>query len=147
MPLTFQVTIDCADPHVLAEWWSQTLGWPVEPTDEEFIRRMVAEGHATQADTRVHNGQLVWAEGQAISLPDAPEGAPCTRVLFMAVPEPRAVKNRVHLDVRATKEGTDLDAVRDDLLARGATFLWEGSEGPHRWYTMADPEGNEFCIT
>ena len=146
-PLTFQVTLDCADPHALAEWWSETLGWTVEPTDEAFIRQMVEAGHATEADTRVYNGQLVWATGAAISLPDAPDGSPCRRFLFQAVPEPRTAKNRMHLDVKVTP-GTDLDAARDALLARGATFLHEASEGPmHRWYTMADPEGNEFCIT
>jgi Glyoxalase-like domain len=28
----------------------------------------------------------------------------------------------------------------------GATVLYEGAQGPHRWTTMADPEGNEFCV-
>ncbi len=145
--LTFQVVLDCADPHPLADWWAETLGWQLEPSDEAFIRRMIAAGHASEADTTLHHGTLVWAEGQAIREPDAPEGSPCTRILFMAVPEAKAGKNRMHLDVRATREGTALDDARDALLARGATYLWEGSQGPHRWYTMADPEGNEFCLT
>jgi hypothetical protein len=29
----------------------------------------------------------------------------------------------------------------------GATFLHTGRQGPHTWVTMADPEGNEFCVT
>jgi hypothetical protein len=33
------------------------------------------------------------------------------------------------------------------LVARGATFLHDGQQGPQRWITMADPEGNEFCIS
>ena len=48
-PLEFQVTLDCADPHVLAEWWAETLGWDVEPTNEAFIRQMIAAGHASDA--------------------------------------------------------------------------------------------------
>jgi hypothetical protein len=44
----------------------------VEPTDEAFIRRMIAEGHASEEDTIVHNGSLVWKEGAAIRHPDAP---------------------------------------------------------------------------
>ncbi len=28
----------------------------------------------------------------------------------------------------------------------GARELWRGAQGPHRWVTMADPEGNEFCV-
>lgn len=146
-PLTFQVTLDCADPHTLADWWGETLGWQVEPSDEVFIRRMIAEGFASEADTKLHKGVLVWAEGQAIRQPVAPEGSPCTRILFVAVPGPKSGKNRMHLDVRATQAGAGLDVARDALLARGATFLWEASQGRHRWYTMADPEGNEFCLT
>jgi predicted enzyme related to lactoylglutathione lyase len=52
----------------------------------------------------------------------------------------------MHLDVRL-QPGSSLDEVRASLEARGATFLHEASQGPHRWFTMADPEGNEFCIS
>jgi hypothetical protein len=146
-PLSFQVVLDCADPHELAQWWAETMGWNLEPTNEDFIRRMIAEGYATEGDTRTWNGQLWWATGAAINQPEPPEGGACSRILFQKVPEPKAGKNRMHVDLRATATGPDLDAVREALLQRGATFLHEGSEGPHRWYTMADPEGNEFCIT
>ena len=33
------------------------------------------------------------------------------------------------------------------LVGLGATELWRGAQGPHEWVTLADPEGNEFCIT
>jgi hypothetical protein len=33
------------------------------------------------------------------------------------------------------------------LTARGATVLHHGQQGPYRWVTIADPEGNELCIT
>jgi hypothetical protein len=81
----FQVTADCADPHGLADWWAETLGWRVEPSDEAFIRRMIAEGYATEEDTTVHGGSLVWRSGAAINHPDGPDRAP--RVLFQLVPE------------------------------------------------------------
>jgi hypothetical protein len=32
------------------------------------------------------------------------------------------------------------------LKSLGATFLWEASQGPQSWVTLADPEGNEFCV-
>jgi hypothetical protein len=35
---------------------------------------------------------------------------------------------------------------RERLTASGATFLHRGSQGPHAWVTLADPEGNEFCL-
>ena len=141
MTSTVQVTIDSVDPHAQADWWAETLGWTVEAQDEDFIRRMVAEGHATEAETLVHNGHLVWRPGAAIV---PPAGVAAPRILFQAVPEERAGKNRVHLDVRPGD--IDLDAFRATLVERGATVLHEGRQGPHRWLTMADPEGNEFCV-
>ena len=60
------MAVDCAQPHVLADWWAEALGWEVEPQDEAFIRSMIAQGFATEADTAHHNGSLVWREGAAI---------------------------------------------------------------------------------
>lgn len=141
MAHTFQVTVDSTAPHPLADWWAEALGWEREPTDEAFIRRMVEAGHATEAETMRHDGQLVWRAGAAINHPTG--GAP--RVLFQLVPEPKTVKNRVHLDVRVGAEAVDAEVAR--LTARGATVLHEGHQGPHRWVTIADPEGNELCLT
>jgi hypothetical protein len=59
------------------------------------------------------------------------------------VPEPKTAKNRVHLDVRVGADHVGEQV--DRLIARGATFLHKGSQGPHEWVTLADPEGNEFC--
>ena len=138
-----QVTIDCADPHALAAWWAETLCWEVEPQDEGFIRSMIEQGHASQADTREYRGALVWREGAAIGpIGEAGPGQP--RILFQLVGEPKTVKNRVHLDVRPTV--ADLAALRDRLVARGATVVGGGRQGPHEWVTLADPEGNEFCV-
>lgn len=141
MAYTFQVTFDATEPHALADWWAETLGWPVEPSNEDFIRRMIAEGHASDDDTTYHRGRLVWREGAAINPPDG--NGP--RVLFQLVPEAKTVKNRVHLDVRV---GDDpVDDVVERLVSRGATRLHEGHQGPHRWVTLADPGSNEFCVS
>ena len=140
---TVQVTIDCADPHGLADWWAETLRWEVEPQDEGFIRSMIEQGHANEADTCTHRGALVWREGAAIR----PAGEPTAgqpRMLFQLVGEPKTVKNRVHLDVRPTTD--DLERLRVELVARGATVVGGGRQGPHEWVTFADPEGNEFCL-
>jgi Glyoxalase-like domain len=139
MAYTVQVTIDSTDPHALAEWWAETLGWQVEAQDETFIRRMVSEGHATEADTLVRHGALVWREGAAI-LP----GGEGPRLYFQMVPETKTTKNRVHLDVRTGDD--DVEAIRTRLVERGATVLHTGRQGPHTWVTMTDPEGNEFCV-
>ncbi len=140
---TFQVVIDCRDPHLLADWWAETLGWHVEPQDEAFIRSMIEQGHATEVDTRVHHGALVWREGAAINS-EAERSPQTIRIYFQEVPEAKTVKNRMHLDVRIG--GEDPVDVREALVARGATILHAGAQGPHTWVTMADPEGNEFCV-
>ena len=143
MAYDVQVVIDSADPHGLADWWADALGWEVEPSDEEFIRKMIAEGFASEDETTTHNGVLVWKVGAAINHPGGREsGRP--RILFQQVPEPKTVKNRVHLDLRpdvADKEGE----VRR-LVAKGATILHRGQQGPHTWVTLTDPEGNELCL-
>ena len=140
MTFTVQVVVDCADPHPLADWWAETLGWQVEPQDEAFIRQMIAGGQASESDTTTHRGSLVWRVGAAIT-----SGEPQhLRVLFQHVPEGKTAKNRLHLDVRTGEVG--VETVRARLIARGATVLHEGRQGPFTWVTMADPEGNEFCV-
>jgi hypothetical protein len=83
----------------------------------------------------------VWREGAAINSPDP--GRP--RVLFQQVPEGKTVKNRAHLDLRVGAERREAEVAR--LVAAGATELHRGSQGPHEWATLADPEGNEFCVS
>jgi hypothetical protein len=75
----------------------------------------------------VHN------EGQPWSWLTGVPGMPFESWVFQPVPEPKTVKNRIHWDVYGDVE---------DLLARGATRLWEMP----RWTVLADPEGNEFCV-
>jgi len=144
MPYDFQIAVDAAKPHELADWWAETLGWVVEPSDVAFIRRMIAEGYATDDETTTHNGVLVWREGAAIRHPDVPSGLARPRILFQVVPEAKTVKNRWHLDVRVGTENIDAEVAK--LTERGARYLHKGSQGPHSWVTMADPEGNEFCV-
>ena len=141
MAFEFQVVVDCAAPHVLADWWAEALGWQVEAQDEAFIRRMIDTGAASEADTTRHRGALVWRTGAALNSPDP--GRP--RVLFQHVPEPKTVKNRLHFDVRVGPDRREAEVAR--LLRLGATELWRGRQGPYEWATLADPEGNEFCVT
>ena len=143
MAYEFQVTVDCADPHAMADWWAETLGWQVQPQDEAFIQQMISAGHAADSDTKRHNGALVWKQGAAICHPDGTQRAP--RVLFQLVPEAKAVKNRLHLDVRIGTD--DVERAVAGLTARGARALHKGQQGPYSWVTLADPEGNEFCVS
>ena len=140
MPFDVQIAIDCSSPHELADWWAEALGWEVEKQDEKFIRQMIEEGHASEEHTVRHRGALVWRSATALRSPDP--GRP--RMLFQRVPEAKTVKNRLHLDVHVGPERREAEVAR--LLASGATELWRASQGPSTWATLADPEGNEFCV-
>ena len=140
MATDVQVVVDSADPHGLADWWAGALGWQVEAQDPAFIRRMVESGAANEADTTTHHGALVWRAGAAVNSPDP--GRP--RVLLQLVPEAQTVKNRVHLDLHVGPERRDAEVAR--LVGMGASELYRESQGPFTWATLADPEGNEFCV-
>jgi hypothetical protein len=60
---------------------------------------------------------------------------------FLRAPEPKTVKNRLHLDLRAT----DFDAAVRAAVAHGATTAEDVYAGD-RWQVLRDPFGNEFCI-
>jgi catechol 2,3-dioxygenase-like lactoylglutathione lyase family enzyme len=67
-----------------------------------------------------------------------------TEILLQRVPEGKDRKNRVHLDLRTR----DLEPELQRLLGLGATLLTVQpvSEAGWRWYILADPDGNEFCV-
>jgi len=71
------------------------------------------------------------------------ENAP-VGMCFMPVTDPKAVKNRVHLDL--TTSAADRDHEIDRLLALGAGRVDIGQTGAESWTVLADPEGNEFCV-
>ena len=84
MTLNIQIAVDCRNPHELADWWAETLEWAVEPQDETFIRSMIDQGFATEAETKLYKGRLVWGAGAAIRPPDeldsaSPSGASSSR--------------------------------------------------------------------
>lgn len=72
--------------------------------------------------------------GDAVLRGDRPEDT----IWINTVPEPRTVKQRVHLDL-------DVSAV-EPVLALGATMLLPATESGFRWSVLADPEGGELCV-
>ncbi len=61
MAYDFQVTFDAADPHTLADWWADALGWVVEPTDEAFIRRMIRVRSSSRSWRNLNRERIVWS--------------------------------------------------------------------------------------
>ena len=147
-PRAFQVTFDAADPHAQARFWAAALGWTLE-VDTAFVQSMLDAGRARPSDVVEIDGDLFWATGAAILHP-AGRGDPLDgssgsrRILFMRVPEAKQRKNRVHLDVNVGPEARAAEV--DRLRGLGATVLYEIDEPGGHHVTMADPEGNEFCV-
>jgi predicted enzyme related to lactoylglutathione lyase len=71
---------------------------------------------------------------------NAPDGI---GLAFQTVPEAKSGKNRVHVDFVAP----DIDEVRTRVEELGGSLLFDRSSDGFRWLVLADPEGNEFCVS
>ncbi|MGG7571699.1 VOC family protein [Streptomyces sirii] len=117
-----ELAIDCADPHGLARFWCAVLGYEVRDEDDELV---------TIGSPAVPDGR------------DRPGPVP-PALTFARVPEGKSVKNRLHIDVNPTDREQDEEVRR--LLDLGARHADVGRTGEASWVTLADPEGNEFCV-
>jgi len=115
------ITVDCADPFTLAGFWSEVTGYPRHPSDEPG---------ADQALLVAPDG-----EGPGLLFSRVPEGK---------IAEPRTGR-RIHLDIMPTDLTRDEEVER--LLGAGA-IEYEDHRKPDGtgWVTLADPEGNLFCV-
>jgi hypothetical protein len=104
--------LDATDHQRLARWWCEVLGYEVRRDDDDEPRR--SEWPVPIVDP-VGNGPLIWIN---------------------PVPEPKMVKNRMHIDVWGNV---------NELIGRGATLV-RARGGDIEWDVLADPEGNEFCV-
>jgi hypothetical protein len=135
-PLSWQLTIDAHDPHVLADFWAAALGAELED-NTAIIETVLAQGLAQESETLVHHGRRYFRDLVAV------RGAG-PRILLQRVPEPKSVKNRLHLDLNVGKDR--LREHVDRLVGLGATEGREFKEPSGHWIVMTDPEGNEFCV-
>jgi predicted enzyme related to lactoylglutathione lyase len=111
-------SFDARNAYEQSLFWSKVLDWTEDPDDPNLPE---------------HEECLIIAPGRTQSL------------LFITVPDDKVVKNRVHLDLRPA------DGTREEEVARlvdlGATQLADFRRPDGRgWITLADPEGNEFCV-
>jgi len=84
--------------------------------------------------------QVVSDDPEEFEIRAAPDRLP--GLLFVRVPEPKTVKNRLHLDLRPDADQAGAVARLESL---GATRVDVG-QGEQTWTVLADPEGNEFCV-
>ncbi|HUI48577.1 MAG TPA: VOC family protein [Acidimicrobiia bacterium] len=109
-----QINIDCADAAALRAFYCAALGYV--PRD---------------------------SAGQYTSCVPEP-GTNGTTIVFQQVPEPKSVKNRVHLDLIVD----DIESEAERFVGLGATRVSSEPvcEFGCRWIVMLDPEGNEVCL-
>lgn len=113
-------SIDCHDAYALSEWWRQVLDYTTDPEDPNL------PGHEECAIFDPESGHTL---------------------LFLEVPDQQLPAKRIHLDVRP-RERPQEEEIRW-LLEQGAVTVADhrGQYGPGTvWLTMADPEGNQFCV-
>lgn len=113
-------TVDCANAYELSEWWKPVLGYVDIEGDPNL------PGH------------------EECMIRDPETGH---QVLFIEVPDAKTIKNRVHFDLRPRERTRDEEIAW--LLEYGAAPVADhrGIHGPGSgWMTLADPEGNEFCV-
>ena len=146
MAVSFQLVIDCTDPERLARFWAAALRYEVEPPPDGF-----ASWDDYWRDMGVPDEDL-GIEADSIIDP----GGAGPRIWFQVVPEPKTVKNRLHLDICASggravpmatrRQRVDAEARR--LTALGATMIkvLEEEGLDHYAVAMKDPEDNEFDI-
>lgn len=143
-----QVVFDAAEPHALAAFWAEALHYEHEEIDA-FVGGLVEAGHVPADLTVEIDGKRRWRSLASLRHPDDPvdeRGAGTgRRVLFQAVPEPKTVKNRVHLDLMVGPDTHDAEVER--LVGLGATLVSDHDGDDGRWTLLTDPEGNEFDVS
>ncbi|WP_199042952.1 VOC family protein [Glycomyces salinus] len=139
MAARFDLTLDCAKATRLAEFWKLALGYIDEPPPPPF---------ATREEWLRHLGEPGGDADDGAWLCDPAGIGP--RLSILKVPEPKTAKNRLHIDIRVGGTGspeerwTRITAEKERLTEAGATVVREDVD---RLFVMADPEGNEFCVT
>ena len=120
-----EISVDCHDPVAQAGFWAAVLDYHVVRTEEGQVEIAPWEREPPDLAEQVRQAPVV------------------PTLVFATVPEGKAVKNRLHLDVRPL--GCSHEEEVERLIGLGARHADVG-QGDVPWVVLADPEGNEFCV-
>jgi hypothetical protein len=143
MATSFQVTFDASDPGRLATFWAEVLGYKLQDPPEGFDTwDAFLSSMGIPEDQRNSASAIVDPDGKG------------ARIFFQQVPEEKASKNRVHLDVSVTggpaspldERKQKVNAAAERLTGLGARLVGPKEKHGEYWAVMLDPEGNEFCV-
>ena len=152
MAADFSLVINCTDPDRMSRFWADALGYVPEPPPsgvaswDEYWRSV----GVPEEDLGPDEGRIIDPDGRG------------PRIWFQVVPDPKAVTNRLHIDIHASSDDPvrnlrdipievrkkRVDAEANRLAALGATKVAVLQDEGLDWYAIAmrDPEGNEFDI-
>lgn len=152
MALTVQITFDVADPRAQSRFWAAALGYVI-PAPPGMTAEAGVDPY-TLWDAFLERVGVPADQCNSKAAVEDPDGIG-PRIFFQQVPEPKTVKNRVHLDLRAAAGLTGdarmaaLEEESTRLVALGATRVRRIEADPpleQGFIVMTDPEGNEFCL-
>jgi glyoxalase superfamily protein len=147
-----QIVIDCADAAQLVPFWGLALDYVPSPPPEGF-----ATWNEWYRSVGVPDEELdLTGDGTDRLIDPNGVGPP---IWFQPVPEVKLVKNRLHLDIHVGRDDQGVKfpfperrrrvrAKADQLIAAGASELRVEDNPEYERFsvTLADPEGNEFCL-
>ncbi|HEV3311495.1 MAG TPA: VOC family protein [Chloroflexota bacterium] len=120
-----ELIIDAKDPAALARFWCHVLGYQIVSEEDDVVAIWDRSVEEQERDQEVRSGPVVPA------------------LVFVPVPEEKAVKVRIHIDVNPIDVTQEEEVER--LIGLGARRVDVG-QGDVSWVVLADPEGNEFCV-
>jgi hypothetical protein len=120
-----ECVVDCADPATLSRFWAEALGYQVLEESADLVE--IGPGGQTDAEL----------------VANLRSGPAVPSLIFIRVPEPKTIKNRLHFDLSPIDTDRDSEVARLEQLGARRTNHAPADSG---WIVMTDPEGNEFCV-
>jgi hypothetical protein len=139
------ITFDCISTDRMLEFWSEATGYTESNgrLDHQPGAFRIESGEFYAYDRKIPSQLAAWTLGftEPSTLPDREVHDLIPGISFRQTGEQKRYKNRLHLDLRSLE--LNGEAMRERMEKLGARELWRDNN----YVVMADPEGNEFCVS